>query len=277
MRHLDVYRILCYRSLRHSHIPLMPEDEIFTANEYRDVYPAGIERNFWNRARNKLVYQLLAPHLGEGDLVMDVGCGTGIVVNHLKSRGLNIRGVELGAAPLMAGLEHDIDTGTDLFELEETRKHKIKAILLLDVLEHIGDREKFLGRIHRELPNCTTLLITVPARMEIWSSYDEHWGHYLRYDRPTLAAELTSAGFVPRKILYFFHWVYLVSVVMKKLGIQKQTDFSPIKATGVNAFFHRFLGFISSIESKLVPNAFPGSTIACVAHRPSGSMARSID
>ena len=215
----------------------MPENEIFTANEYRGVYPAGIERNFWNLGRNNLVYQLLVPHLADGGLVMDVGCGTGIVVNELKSRGLNIRGVERGAAPLMAGLESDIDTCTDLFELGDALKDNIKVVLLLDVLEHIGDREKFLQRVHRELPNCTTLLVTVPARMEIWSSYDKHWGHYLRYDRPTLEGELKSAGFVPSKSLYFFHWVYVLSFLMKKLGIEKRTDLDPLKQPACVRFY----------------------------------------
>ena len=85
-------------------------------------------------------------------------------------------------------------------------------MLLLDVFEHIKDRRQYLQQIYRELPNCRQLVITVPARMELWSGYDEHWGHHLRYDRPGLEAELSESGFAPEKTAYFFHWVYLASL-----------------------------------------------------------------
>ena len=58
---------------------------------------------------------------------MDVGCGTGVVGTGAQSRGIDIRGVELGAPPLIAGLELDIDTRTDLFDLDESLKHGIKG------------------------------------------------------------------------------------------------------------------------------------------------------
>ena len=245
----------------------MPEGEIFTSEEYREVYPIGIEHHFWNIARNDLVHRWLSPHLRDGDLVMDVGCGTGIVVNELKSRGVTICGVELGAAPVMPGLEDDVQTETDLFDLDDTLKARISIVLLLDVIEHIQDRQQFLQRIFRELPNCRLLLLTVPARMEIWSDYDRHWGHYLRYDRRGLEKELLQSGFTPQKTAYFFHWVYLASIAMGLLGLAKSTDFQAMESHGIKAFCHRLLGLFTRLESRLVPGFVAGSSIACSASR----------
>ena len=242
-------------------------DETFSHDMYSIAYPPGIERHFWNIARNDQIYRWLKPYLHEDDLIMDVGCGTGIVVQDLKSRGMNIRGVELGLAPIIKGMESDVQTGTDLFALDDSLKHIVKAVLLLDVLEHIEHRIQFLARIYREMPNCRLLVVTVPARREIWSQYDEHWGHHLRYDRPGLQSDLAESGFAAKKTSYFFHWTYLASLLMKLCGVERSTDFQPIKAAGPKAFCHRMLGLFTCWESRLVPGWVPGSSIISIASR----------
>ena len=140
-------------------------------------------------------------------------------------------------------------------------------VLLLDVLEHIKDRRQYLQQIYRELPNCRQLVITVPARMELWSGYDEHWGHHLRYDRPGLEAELSESGFAPEKTAYFFHWVYLASLIMARLGFAKKMHFQPIASRGLKAVCHRVLGRMTDLESRLVPGGVAGSSIICRASR----------
>lgn len=245
----------------------MPQNEVFTSDEYREVYPKGIELHFWNKARNDLVYRWLSPHLHEGDLVMDVGCGTGLVVADLLGRGCNAHGVELGNAPVVPGLEQRVQTGCGLFELAPELKQQIRAILLLDVIEHMQERSQFLQQIAREFPNCRTLLVTVPARMELWTDYDKHWGHHLRYNRPQLQAELATAGFSPVRTAYFFHWLYLVSLLMNLLRIPKGTEFSPIRPGSLAALLHRALGWLTQLETRLIPGALAGSSLACVARR----------
>ena len=245
--------------------------ETYNQTGYTEGYPPGIERHFWNIARNDLVYRWLQPRLKQGELVMDVGCGTGIVVSDLKSRGLNIQGVELGPAPITPGLESDIRTDTNLFDLDEALKHEIRTVLLLDVIEHMQERREFLQRIHRELPNCHTVLVTVPARMEIWSEYDKYWGHHLRFDRPGLGRDIAAGGYTVNKSAYFFHWIYFVSLVLRVFGLAKSTDFQPIAERGIKAFFHRLLGSLTRLESRLLPGWFPGSSIICLASRSTDS------
>lgn len=249
----------------------MPENEIFTEQDYREVYPPGIERHFWNRARNELVWRYLRPEVKAGELVVDVGCGNGIVVGALHARGINIRGVELGKAPVLPGLESRVRTGTDLFELDRATRLNTRAILLLDVLEHMGERTAFLNRISRELPRCDSLIITVPARRELWSDYDRHWGHYLRYDRPGIERDLEGSGFSACRTAYFFHWLYLVSATMRLTGMRKSTEFHPIHEGSPAAALHTVLTWYSNIENRLVPGFVAGSSILCVARRDRGT------
>lgn len=242
-------------------------DEIYDPSEYTAGYPEGIEFHFWNLARNDLLYRMLAPLVGPDDLVMDVGCGPGIFLGWVHDKPVNARGVERGSPVVQPGLEAIIDTATDLFDLPEELRSQIKVVVLLDVIEHISERRQFLQRIYRDLPNCSHLLVTVPARMEIWSKYDEDWSHFLRYDRPELAKDLAGGGFTATRMSYVFQWMYLSMLAMKWLGISRGSDFKSPNRNPVTALFHRILGGITRLETRLVPGFIAGSSIVCVAQR----------
>jgi hypothetical protein len=164
-------------------------------------------------------------------------------------------------------LEATIDTATDLFDLSVELRFQVKVVVLLDVIEHIGERRQFLQQIYRDLPNCTHLLVTVPARMEIWSKYDEHWSHFLRYDRPGLAKDLASSGFTATRMTYVFQWMYVSLLAMKWLGLERGVDFKSPNRTAVTRLFHRIVGVITRLEARLVPGFIAGSSIVCVAQR----------
>ena len=173
---------------------------------------------------------------------------------------------------LKPSLELVIDTGTDLFDLDEAVREQIKVVVLLDVIEHIYNRQEFLRRIYAEIPNCEYLLVTVPARMEVWSSFDRDWGHYLRYDRQGLKRELADSGFKTIKSSYYFQWIYLAMLVMKWLGIERDSDFKSPTRTRITAFLHRALGVFTRSESRIVPGFVPGSSIVCLAARDQSNL-----
>jgi hypothetical protein len=241
--------------------------EAYTTSGYSEGYPEGIERHFWHVARNDLVCRQLKKILQSDDLILDIGCGAGVFVGYAQARGLNIRGVEKGPAPVKPGLESIVDSGMELSGLAEEIGGEVRVALLLDVIEHIEDRTGFLSQVLRELPRCEYLLVTVPARMEIWSNFDEYWGHFLRYDRPGLEAELRDAGFSPIKTAYYFNWVYLASLLMKPLGIKRKTDFTSPGRNPLVRMLHKLMTWLTGVESRLVPAWVPGSTIVCLARR----------
>jgi 2-polyprenyl-3-methyl-5-hydroxy-6-metoxy-1,4-benzoquinol methylase len=242
-------------------------DEYSDSSYYDLGYPEGIESHFWNVARNALIYKQLEKIASPDDHVLDVGCGSGIFLSYARDRGINISGVEKGPAPLGSGLESVIETNTDLFDLDESIKQGIAVVLLLDVLEHIEDRQGFLREIHRQLPNCEYLLVTVPARREIWTEFDRFWGHHLRYNRAGINRELQAGGFAPVRTAYFFNWVYLLSLLLKCLGVKRKTSFESPRKNRLLAACHWFLGHFTRLESALMPGFIVGSSIVCVARR----------
>lgn len=239
--------------------------EEYSQAEYQAGYPTGIEKHFWNVARNKLIYKLVAERVSPEDLIIDLGCGPGIVTEYLCEKGYNCRGIEKGWAPVKNKLATLIDTNTELFDLPLERKAKIKLVLLLDVIEHMEERQSFIAKIRNQLPNCEHLIITVPARKELWTAFDDYWGHYLRYDRPTLAAELEASGFKVINNNYFFHWIYFVSLLSKWIGIKKEVEFKSPDRNILLAALHRVLAWVSQIDNSLIPGFVLGSSIVCVA------------
>jgi len=241
--------------------------EVFGHSDYTAAYPEGIELHFWNKTRNKIVFQMLRPLVQNDELVMDVGCGPGIFLGYLHSTDIRARGVEMGSPTISKSLVNEIDLNTDLFDLPPSLKEQIKVIVLLDVIEHIGEPRQFLEKIYREIPSCRKLLLTVPARMEIWSNFDTEIRHFTRYSRTTLREELSGTGFEVDSCRYGFHSLYLLMRIFKLLRLNRETQINSPSRNAAVRLFHRVLGALVYLEFKLVPGAVLGSSLFCVASR----------
>ena len=83
-------------------------------------------------------------------------------------------------------------------------RESIECLLFLDVIEHVDDAPGFLATMLAAYPNASTVIVTVPARPEVWSEWDEHFEHRRRYMRESLSAHLKEAGLHLTKMRYFF-------------------------------------------------------------------------
>ena len=122
-------------------------DTAFDANQFALPYSPGVENHFWNVARNRIVLRhlrrVMARQIVPRALVLDVGCGPGIMVGHLRDAGIDCRGVELGRPEVRPGLESVIAIGTDARMLSAETRERAGTILLLDVVEHIERPAEF--------------------------------------------------------------------------------------------------------------------------------------
>lgn len=76
--------------------------------------------------------------------------------------------------------------------------------ILVNVLEHIEDDLAELIRLKQILaPRNGHLCLLIPARQEIYSDLDAHFGHFRRYDRNGVRQKLEAAGFTIKKLSYF--------------------------------------------------------------------------
>jgi 2-polyprenyl-3-methyl-5-hydroxy-6-metoxy-1,4-benzoquinol methylase len=89
----------------------------YTADQYDENYPHGIERYFWNIARNAIIARSLKRSGMNRWPLLEIGCGRGIIVEHLRSRGVDCVGCELAATPVPNHLREVVFNRTDFADL----------------------------------------------------------------------------------------------------------------------------------------------------------------
>jgi SAM-dependent methyltransferase len=236
----------------------VPARTEFDREQYANIYPAGIESLYWHRARNRIVTRKLCARLSAGDVVLDLGCGAGILVAHLRSAGIECEGVDLGRpTTVVATAAPHLHLGCDAFSLPAAYRGRVSALLLMDVIEHLPDPPEFLGRCAKNFPNVRCIFLTVPARMEIWSNYDEYNGHFRRYTLESLRALAAPFGFKLDEAGYFFHSLYWAARVHGKLGKMRATTLRAPRAR----LLHGVIGRILDWEERLIPQTVPGASL----------------
>jgi 2-polyprenyl-3-methyl-5-hydroxy-6-metoxy-1,4-benzoquinol methylase len=193
------------------------------------AYPEGSEFGFWSLARHRVLDRALRQAARQGlrsanGKILEVGCGPGIVVKALRDLGHDIRGVELGEPAVRSGARDHISTGIAAEHLPARERSEVETLLLLDVIEHVDDAPRFLRGLAGALPNCKCVIVTVPARMEVWSNWDEYYGHFRRYSRTSLAEALIQAGFRVSSDRYFFRGLYLAARLINLLGRKRAVE-----------------------------------------------------
>lgn len=236
----------------------------FASEQLHEAYPLGIEDYFWTLARNRIVLrEILGAAAGRWKPrhILEIGCGRGVVLKYLRDCGINCDGVEPTSFALPGDLAPFVRKGIDCFQIPAGERADYDALLLLDVLEHIEDSIGFLREVRSAYPNARMLILTVPARMELWSNFDDHFGHFRRYTIETLSAELRGAGFCNMHARYIFRALYPVILGLNRLRRRRSTTNQAPK----NVWLHRFMADCFVAEARLLPGRVPGTSVIAQA------------
>ncbi|MGI8586543.1 MAG: class I SAM-dependent methyltransferase [Chloroflexia bacterium] len=182
--------------------------------------------------------------------VLDIGCGRGLLLHHLRKRGWEVAGTELSedsASYARDVLHIDVQTAniTDLRLPSES----FDAVILWHVLEHITDPEALLQEVARILYPGGTLLVAVPnfgsveARLakSRWFHLDvpRHLNHFTPQ---TLRRMLDEAGLHPRMVSYFaseYDFFSFVQTAENMLGIRHNTLYNLLRTRGAKVLAGR--------------------------------------
>lgn len=143
----------------------------------------GVQEAIYRHARRwaiKAKHGLIARYFVNGH-VLDVGCGTGEFLGHLKARGYQCTGVEPSLrAREQAIRNHSLDVLPDIGSIPAREQFQI--VTLWHVLEHFHDPKEELRRIHSRTCPGGLLLVAVPDR----ESWDAHFyrAHWAAFDAP---------------------------------------------------------------------------------------------
>ena len=189
------------------------------------------KQHWWFVTKKDIILDTIDSHieLQKDSTVLDIGCGSGLMLNALGELA-NTSGMDMSNEAIQfskeifkgsinqGSLPHNAPFANESFDL----------ITALDVIEHIDEDIESLKAIRCLLKPHGKAIITVPAYMFLWSSFDEMNEHKRRYTLSELRQKLIGAGFQIEKISYFntilFPIVYIVRTLNNLLGRDGASD-----------------------------------------------------
>jgi SAM-dependent methyltransferase len=173
---------------------------------------AVVRRHPWWRARANLTARLLRQLVVRPPArVLDAGCGWGVTLAMLERSGYRVAGLDVSRRTL-AQLDRE-NPGRELIEADLSRPlpesvEPFDAVLALDVIEHLDDDRAAVERLGRLVRSDGGLVIvSVPARPELFSEFDRIQGHRRRYDPPRLRAAFADTGLVVDRLFWWGAWM----------------------------------------------------------------------
>jgi SAM-dependent methyltransferase len=130
--------------------------------------------------------------------LLEAGPGAGTLLIEFAERGFQCEAIESSAqAREMANrLIAEAGQAVPIHAQAEPAWHgRFDYLFSFDVLEHIEDDEAALADWASWLKPGGTLLLSVPARMNLWTAGDDWAGHHRRYEQRQLTALLNASGF----------------------------------------------------------------------------------
>jgi SAM-dependent methyltransferase len=205
----------------------LPSDRSYDPQFFAKIV-AVEDRHFWFRARNDVIANAvisLVNGLPSDYRLLEVGCGTGVVLRHLAGvcqqgsvLGLDLYPEAVSYARERTGCE--VVLGDVLSPPESLGQFDI--VCMFDVLEHLPDERQTLMAIDRVLKPGGSLVLTVPAHPSLWSYFDVAACHCRRYDRRQVEKLLQENQFRITYLTEFMMLLYPLIWLFRRAGKGKE-------------------------------------------------------
>jgi 2-polyprenyl-3-methyl-5-hydroxy-6-metoxy-1,4-benzoquinol methylase len=212
------------------------------------------EFDFWSKVKLKLILGLV-----EGQTVLDVGCGSGLLSKALLSKGYSV--VAIDDDPKAVEITKKKGITSYVASINDWGiSEKFDCIICADVLEHIDNDQEIIKKIYSMLNPNGCLIVNVPSYQFLFGQHDIALGHKRRYSNRELKNKLQSSGF---KIEHLRHW-NLLTMPMTLLTKINNKDYPHEKVSNIR-FLSRTLEKLLLLETKT--NHLFGISILCKARK----------
>jgi SAM-dependent methyltransferase len=257
-----------------SFAPELSSDTGFKDDYFRELVELEA-RNFWFRARNRLVLWALERYFPGAENFLEIGCGTGFILSGVAAARseLKLSGSEISSV----GLAHAASRvpSADLFQMDARAipfADEFDVIGAFDVLEHIEDDKVVLVQMHRAVRPGGGILLTVPQHDFLWSRMDEHACHVRRYTARDLVAKVRAAGFRVERMTSFVSLLLPLMMASRARQSAEDKEYDPLDELRIDGVVNALLETIMAAERLAIHAGmnFPaGGSLLLVARKAS--------
>lgn len=223
-------------------------------------------KHWWCIAKRELVLLLIKKYyLSQNPTILDIGCGTGKNLEVFSSIG-KVFGIDSSSEALHFCRRRGLTNVTKATSIKlPFPKDSFDIVTILDVLEHTKDIHT-LRETHRVLKSDSLLIVNVPAFPQLWSMWDVILHHKRRYTQKTLTDVLTHNGFKILKISYLFSFLFIPTILIRRIKSKMYTRESYPSDFQASSYFDSLL-LLSRIETHFaIDFRVPfGTSLFCVA------------
>ena len=160
---------------------------------------------WWHVAKRQLVQSLLEEHFPTPGRIVEGGIGSGRNLIEFQKMGYQVTGFDIMHRSVVHCFERGLNDCCvhDLGQPWPLPDQSARAVVLLDVLEHLEHPVQVLRHAHRILETGGGVVATVPAYPWLFSQWDERLGHYRRYTAEDFRRHSEEAGF---SVSLLSHW-----------------------------------------------------------------------
>ncbi len=218
---------------------------------------------------------------GGAGSVLDIGCGPGVLLNQMRSRGWQTRGTERSqAAAAQAREVFHLDVRAEDVDELVAQGATFDAVVLWHVAEHLRTPLEVLEGVARILRPGGVLLVAVPnfaspeARLGRagWFHLDVP-RHLVHFTPSTLGVMLTEAGFHPVRVGYLapeYDLFSFVQTVENRLGLPPNLLYDVLRRPEARLKQHR----TGQVEAGIAVGLAVPLTLAAAVIAPLAAAAR---
>ncbi|MEL7061513.1 MAG: class I SAM-dependent methyltransferase [Acidobacteriota bacterium] len=236
----------------------------------------SVDDHFWFEWRWRVVDRLLRDHALPVDRplrALEIGSGSGVLRRQLEARtAWTVDATDLNLEALARNRSRR--GGRTFFYDAQDRNPELvgayEVVLLFEVLEHIEHTRPFLEAVFAHLAPGGWFVLDVPALQFFFSVYDRAAGHFRRYDKPMLGAELEP--FPALDLLELRYWGFLQLPLLAARNAVSRTTRDPEKviARGFEAPpepLHAMLRGLMHVDLRLPRRPPVGTSLLMVARK----------
>lgn len=242
-------------------------------SEYSLMYRSE-EKLWWYKSLREIINFYIKKHASKKNKILDAGCGTGMNIFFLRSKGYDVKGIDLSPDAIAFCKRRGLKNVT-LGNITKTpyTSGSFNVIISLDVLGHLdaSSRKKTINEFYRLLKPNGFIIMQCAAFEVLRSQHDKVVHLENRFTRSELKKMLSPKNWRIVKVSYrFFLLFFLIATIkfLKKIS-------SRHKAKGdvylPNKLVNSALFAVQKIEDKLLPYiSYPlGISIFMIAQKVS--------